>query len=133
MTWQTIRDGADVDELMRIASHFHDWYIAGFSYDPLARAEGGGNGEEGLLESCYIRALDLAVEKGCSSVAFPLISSGIFGYPKEDAWRVALGACLRKLAELGDLAPEVTFCVASDSSLALGRGVLEELTGIRIA
>mgnify|MGYP001170135402 CR=1 FL=1 len=52
----------------------------------------GKSGEEELLRSCYFRALTCAVENGCHSVAFPLISSGIYGYPPEEARRVATAA-----------------------------------------
>jgi O-acetyl-ADP-ribose deacetylase (regulator of RNase III) len=52
----------------------------------------GKSGEEELLRACYNNSLELAVKHGCKSVAFPLLSSGVYGYPTEDALRVATGA-----------------------------------------
>ncbi len=53
---------------------------------------GGLFGEEKKLRKCYDKALSLALEKGCQSVAFPLISAGTYGFPKDKAMRIALDA-----------------------------------------
>ncbi len=60
---------------------------------------GGDKGEKELLEACYRNSLKLALEHDCESVAFPLISSGIYRYPKDKAMRVATDMITEFLAE----------------------------------
>ncbi|MBR4868216.1 MAG: macro domain-containing protein, partial [Clostridia bacterium] len=52
--------------------------------------QGGSSGESEILRSCYWKSLQLAVKKHCSSVAFPLISSGRYGFPKDQVLRFAV-------------------------------------------
>jgi O-acetyl-ADP-ribose deacetylase (regulator of RNase III) len=60
---------------------------------------GGAQGEDRLLSSCYENAIAIAREHGLRTVAFPCISTGIFGYPMQLAARVAVGAVRRALAD----------------------------------
>ena len=83
---------------------------------------GGTQGEAALLYGAYRSALELAAAHGCASIGFPLISAGIFGYPLEQAWEVALRACGDHLAE-GDPI-DVVFAVCNDRILAVGRDAL---------
>lgn len=90
------------------------------------RWNGGQRGEKRALFSCYQAALKLAMEHRCQSIAFPLISAGIFGYPKEEAWEVALDAVWDFLRKNPDCKMQVTFAVLDDAILQLGRRVLEK-------
>lgn len=64
---------------------------------------GGKNREEELLESCYRSCLELASENGCKTVAFPSISTGIYGFPLDKAARIAIGTIADYLTHNDDL------------------------------
>ena len=80
---------------------------------------GGGQGEAKLLASCYRNALELARQYNCASVAFPLISSGVYGYPKDAALKLATDVIRDFLAENEMLVYIVVF--DRDSFHASGR------------
>ncbi|MEX0860764.1 MAG: O-acetyl-ADP-ribose deacetylase [Cucumibacter sp.] len=71
--------------------------------------EGGGAGEADMLAACYHRALELAQEFGCKTVAFPAISTGVFGYPKREAAKVAITSVSDWLAD-NQTIERVIFC-----------------------
>jgi O-acetyl-ADP-ribose deacetylase len=73
-----------------------------------------------LLASCYIESLRLAEEDGLESVAFPGISTGVYGYPKDEACDVAVGAVTGWLME-HELPRAVLFCCFSPADAALYR------------
>ena len=79
------------------------------------------------LYSCYKTSLDIARENGITSIAFPLISTGIFGYPKKEAWRKALQACDDWMKENNDYALQIIFAIIDDQILELGKQIAEEL------
>ncbi len=88
---------------------------------------GGGRGEKAILASCYCNSLRLAGEKGLSSVAFPSISTGIFGYPVKEAAQAALAAVAEFLKE-EDRAPAlVRFVLFDERTFRAYREALEAL------
>ncbi len=75
--------------------------------------QGGTHGEPGLLASCYANSMRLAKENGCKSIAFPLISAGIYGYPKADALKIAV----KSLRDFDDI--DITIAIFDDSIMKL--------------
>lgn len=88
--------------------------------------QGGENKESELLYSAYIQSLILAKENNCHSIAFPLISSGIYGYPKNEAWEIAIQACNDFINENSDYSINIIFAVLSDESKKMGEKIINE-------
>lgn len=84
---------------------------------------GGAQGEPALLASCYQRSLEVAAAAGASSVAFPSISTGIFGYPIDEAATVAVST-VRRVLDAGCPIRSVIFCCFSAADLAVYESLL---------
>ena len=78
---------------------------------------GGDQGEPALLASCYRRSVEEAVRVGARSIAFPAISTGVYGYPKGPAAQVAVAAVRAALAAHEGAIDEVVFCCFSADDL----------------
>ena len=91
------------------------------------RWHGGGQGEPAQLYGAYYKSLELAAENGCTSIGFPLISAGIFGYPKDLAWKEALSACRAFLEGHMDKPMRIVFAVLDDGILRMGEEQLAKL------
>jgi len=87
------------------------------------RWQGGNKGEPELLASCYRRSLEAAVENGLKSIAFPAISTGVYGYPLEQATEIAV-TTVRNFLEARDERIGVTFCCFSRRDLGVYERVL---------
>jgi O-acetyl-ADP-ribose deacetylase (regulator of RNase III) len=86
---------------------------------------GGGRGEPALLAACYENSLRLAAEHGLSTLAFPAISTGVFGYPADAAAVIAVSTVAGFLADAPMMA--VSFCAFSEESAAHHRAALQRL------
>ncbi|MGJ7901586.1 O-acetyl-ADP-ribose deacetylase [Lysobacter sp. 1R34A] len=83
---------------------------------------GGEHGEPELLAACYRNCMSVAARHGLASIAFPCISTGIFGYPADAAARIAVDTVRAQAATRID---EVVFCCFSDADRRLYEGLLE--------
>jgi O-acetyl-ADP-ribose deacetylase (regulator of RNase III) len=84
---------------------------------------GGTNGEPALLASCYRRSIELAIENGVRTIAFPAISCGIYGYPIDAAADIAVSETKRVLADGDDLDRVLFVAFGSDVRGALERSL----------
>ena len=82
---------------------------------------GGKSGEPEKLYNCYKASLDLAKENNCHSIGFPLISSGIFGYPVDKAWTQAIQAVNDWFQANPDVDMKVEFAILADNILEAGQ------------
>lgn len=85
---------------------------------------GGEQGEPDLLATCYRNSLALASKHGLSSIAFPCISTGIFGYPADAAARIAVDT-VRAARAASTASPDVIFCCFSADDLAHYQALLD--------
>lgn len=86
--------------------------------------DGGDRGEDEALASCYAMSLALAGGAGLASIAFPAISTGIYGFPKDLAARIAHATVRREVPSHPSL-ERVIFCCFSEGDAALHRDLLE--------
>jgi len=89
---------------------------------------GGSRGEADLLANCYRHSLKLATKEQLASIAFPSISTGVYGYPIEQACRIALRETLTFLEQPSSL-QRVIFCCFSATDLETYRQAYAEMAG----
>ncbi len=96
--------------------------VAGIIHAVGPKWGGGQNGESDLLESCYFGALELALENGFKSIAFPNISTGVFGYPKIEAAITATSA-VKSFDDLSKF-ERVIFCCFDEENFKIYQSIL---------
>lgn len=84
---------------------------------------GGRSGEPEKLASCYRRSLEVAIENGIKTIAFPNISTGVYGYPKKEAAEIATKTVLSFLNSKNEF-ELVIFCVFDDENFMIYRNLL---------
>ncbi|MHA1528322.1 MAG: macro domain-containing protein [Alphaproteobacteria bacterium] len=90
--------------------------------------QGGGSGEADLLAACYRRSLEIMQANALATIAFPAISTGIFGYPADQAAMVAVTAVAETLPRTGGLT-QVIFCCFDAASAGCHQRAMAALEG----
>jgi len=85
---------------------------------------GGKSGEPEKLASCYRRSLELAVENGIKTIAFPNISTGVYGYPKKEAAKIAIQTVTTFLENNNEI-NQVIFCIFDNENFEYYRELLQ--------
>lgn len=85
----------------------------------------GNHGEENLLRSCYIRSLEIACQNSCKSIAFPIISAGVYGYPKKGAVDIAVSSINDYIEKTGSTID--VYIVIFDQEI---QNIVDELYGL---
>ena len=85
--------------------------------------KGGGHYEQPLLKACYQNSFDVALQNDVRSIAFPAISTGVYGYPKRQATEIAAAV----MREYEDRFKRIIACCFSEEDAALYRAVLLEI------
>lgn len=86
---------------------------------------GGNRNEAELLKSCYRRSLEVAAKHGLKTIAFPNISTGVYGYPKELAAPIAIKT-VQTFLEVNPLPEKVIFCIFGKDNLEIYKGLIGE-------
>jgi O-acetyl-ADP-ribose deacetylase len=92
---------------------------------------GGGQGEREVLASCYRRSLELALDHGLKTIAFPAISTGAYGYPREAAAETAVAAAAEVVSATPGRLDRVIFCCFDHVSADHHRSRVEALSEFR--
>lgn len=89
--------------------------------------QGGNHYEVPLLEACYRNSFEVALQNGVRSIAFPAISTGVYGFPKDQAARIAISTML----EHEERFERIIACCFSEADAELYRSMLEQLRAAR--
>lgn len=88
---------------------------------------GGNNNEERLLESCYVNSLNLAAKKGIRTIAFPAISTGVYGYPPDLAAVTVIKAVRKYLKDNPDNFDVIKFVLFDEISREIYENIIKEI------